>query len=90
MGETWGPGGQKRAVEDVTTPSHPPLPLSVPVCHLGPSQAGHGLLQVLSKVQDILHCPLPLGLWVWEGEGKHGVSGGLPARTLGVQEAESD
>lgn len=35
-----------------------------PVRHLRAPQAGHGLLQVLPKVQHILHCPLPLGLRV--------------------------
>ena len=34
------------------------------MAELHPSEAGHGLLQVLSKVQDILHGPLPLGLRV--------------------------
>lgn len=31
---------------------------------LHPPQAGHGFFQVLSKVQDVLHRPLPLGFWV--------------------------
>lgn len=38
-----------------------------PVRHLGAPQAGHGLLQVLPKVQHILHRPLPLGLGVCGG-----------------------
>lgn len=38
-----------------------------PVAELHPSQAGHGFLQVLSKVQNILHRPFPLGLWVCRG-----------------------
>lgn len=41
---------------------------SLPVSHLGPSQAGHGLLQVLAQIQDVLHSPLPLGLGVWREE----------------------
>ena len=36
----------------------------VPVAELGPSQAGHGLLQVLPQVQNVLDRPLPLGLRV--------------------------
>lgn len=38
-----------------------------PVAELHASQAGHGFLQVLSKVQNILHRPFPLGLWVCRG-----------------------
>lgn len=40
----------------------------LPVSHLGPSQAGHGLLQVLAQIQDVLHGPLSLGLRVWREE----------------------
>ena len=40
----------------------------LPVSHLGPSQAGHGLLQVLAQIQDVLHSPLSLGLRVWREE----------------------
>lgn len=40
----------------------------LPVSHLGPSKAGHGFLQVLAQIQDILHGPLSLGLRVWREE----------------------
>lgn len=33
---------------------------NLPVSHLGASQAGHGFFQVLSKIQNILYCPLSL------------------------------
>lgn len=33
---------------------------ALPVSHLGASKAGHGLFQVLSKVQHILDCPFSL------------------------------
>lgn len=33
---------------------------SLPVSHLGASQARHGFFQVLSKIQDILYCSLSL------------------------------
>ena len=36
--------------------------------HLGPSKAGHGFLQVLAQIQDILHGPLSLGLRIWREE----------------------
>lgn len=42
----------------------PSLAPHLPVRHLGAAQAGHGFLQVLPKIQHILHCPLPLGLRV--------------------------
>lgn len=38
--------------------------------HLGASKAGHGFFQVLSKIQNILYCPLSLRLWIWQGEQK--------------------
>lgn len=54
--------------------------LSLPVSHLGASQAGHGLFQILSKVQDVLYRPLPLGLWICQREQEElGEQRGLPA-----------
>lgn len=47
---------------------------SLPVSHLGASQAGHGFFQVLSKIQNILYCPLSLRLWIWQGKQKEVVN----------------
>lgn len=57
--------------------------------HLRAPQAGHGLLQVLLEIQDILHRPLSLGLWVWRGEkGERGEEGDLLLGAERVKEAE--
>jgi len=47
------------------------LRCGVPVAELGSAEAGHGVLQVLPQVQNVLHRPLPLGLRVWDRKSKN-------------------
>lgn len=68
-GDTEAVPSRPRKSERITKDSS-----NLPVSHLGASQAGHGFFQVLSKIQNILYCPLSLRLWIWQGEQKEVVN----------------